>query len=593
MTVVETRELRAAPTRSSAPSPPRWRRRTFVGVLFAGLLAAMLRPGWHTLSDTYPNLGDNVFLSWSISWTGHALVTDPLHLFDANIFFPHALSLAYADNLLVLLPPFALVRAFGGSWALALNLVVIGLLFLSLAATYSLTRWLTGRTDASIFAAISYTFGAFALAHLVHTQLMLLGFFPLAFLLLFRFLERPTVAAAGALGAVNVAMALGALYYVAIYALCFAVILVGYAIARRRTVGRELVRGLLVVGAISLLAIPFLWPYYQLSLTRPLEPSFRLQPEDLLTPAPGSLLYSGLDDRAKDVPARAEHSFFPGFSAMVLAVVGAAVLIVALARRRSADDGATPTVSGARADRQVFLALLAVAGALAVVVAIGPEARGVTMPFRYLHDHAPGFGGIRATSRLAVPGLLALAVLAGTGFASITRRWRPVVAGVVAAALCGFLLLELAAPMAHTTLPSGRATLAVYHALAGRPDGAVVELPVVDITRQSGTDYAYVEAPRMLYSSIDWHPRFNGYSGGLPDDYVSRTKTLNTFPSADAVRMMRRLGIRYAVLHVGRYQGVLQYTKAQVAAILDRLPPGARATRHGNAWLVDLGPTAG
>lgn len=590
MTVVETREERAAPARRSQPSHPRWQRRTLVGVLFAGLLVVMLRPGWHTLSDTYPNLGDNVFLSWSISWTGHALVTDPLHLFDANIFWPHALSLAYADNLLLLLPPFALVRALGGSWALALNLVVIGLLFLSLTATYSLTRWLTDRTDASIIAAISYTFGAFALAHLVHTQLMLLGLFPLAFLLLFRFLERPTIAAAGAVGALNVAMALGALYYVAIYALCFTVIVAGYVIARRRTVGRDLVRGLLVVGAVSLFAIPFLWPYYQLSLTRPLEPDFRLQPEDLLTPAPGSFLYPGLNRRANEVPARAEHSFFPGFSAMVLAAVGSAMLVVALARRRTGEDGATPTISGARADRQVFLALLAVAGAIAVIVAIGPEARGISMPFRYLHDHAPGFGGIRATSRLAVPGLLALAVLAATGFASITRRWRSFVAGVVAAALCGFLLLELAAPMAHTTLPTGRATLAVYRALAERPSGAVVELPVVDITKQSGTDYAYVEAPRMLYSSIDWHPRFNGYSGGLPDDYVTRTQTLNTFPSAAALRLMRQLGIRYAVLHVGRYQGVLQYTKAQVATRLDQLPPGARAARHGNAWLVDLGP---
>ncbi|MEO6468903.1 MAG: hypothetical protein ABIP21_07365, partial [Acidimicrobiia bacterium] len=220
------------------------------------------------------------------------------------------------------------------------------------------------------------------------------------------------------------------------------------------------------------------------------------------------------------------------------------------------------------------------------------EARGVSMPFRYLHDHAPGFGGIRATSRLAMPGLLALAVFAGTGFASIARRWRTVTAGAAAAALGGFLLLELAAPMAHTTLPTDRATLAVYRALSKKPGGAVVELPVVDITRQSGTDYAYVEAPRMLYSSIDWHPRFNGYSGGLPDDYVTETQTLNTFPSASASRLMNRLRIRYAVLHVGKYQGVRQYTKAQVAGILGTLPPGARATRHGNAWLVDLAPTS-
>ena len=591
MTAVEIRD-QLAPARGSTPSDASWPRRTLVGVLFAALLMVMLRPGWHTLSDTYPNLGDPVLLSWSISWTGHALASNPLHLFDANIFWPHHLSLAYADNLMVLLAPFALIRALGGSWALALNLVTIGLLLLSLASTYSLTRWLTGRTDAAIIAAIGYTFNAFTIAHLGHTQLMLLGFFPLAFLLLFRFLERPTLTAACALGAMNVAIALGALYYVAIYVLCFGVILVGYVIVRRRAVGRDMVRGFLVAGAISLLAVPILVPYYQLGLTRPLEPDLRLQPEDLVTPAPGSFLYPGLDSRANGVPARVEHTFFPGFSTMVLAAVGVAMLIVAIVRRRGAEGGATPTTSDVRADRQVFLALLAAAGALGIIVAIGPEARGVSMPFRYLHDHAPGFGGIRATSRLAMPGLLALAVFAGTGFASITRRWRTITAGALAAALCGFLLLELAAPMAHTTLPTDRATLAVYHALSKKSGGAVVELPVVDITRQSGADYAYVEAPRMLYSSIDWHPRFNGYSGGLPDDYVTETQTLNTFPSAGASRLMTRLRIRYAVLHVGQYQGVPQYTEAQVAGILGKLPPGARATRHGSAWLVDLAPTS-
>lgn len=593
MTVVETREQRSVPASGSIPSSSVWRRRALVGALFALLIALMLRPGWHSLTTTYPNLGDDVFLTWSISWTGHALATNPLHFADANIFWPHTNSLAYADNLMVLLAPFALIRAFGGSWALAMNVITLGALFLSLAATYSLTRWLTDRTDASMLAAIAYTFGAFTFAHLGHTQLILLGFFPLAFLLLFRFLERPTIAAAVLLGAMNVAMSIGALYYVAIFGVCVAVIVVGYLIVRRRELGRDLLRGFLVVGAISLVAIPFLMPYYELGLTRTLEPRLRLMPEDLVTPAVGSFLYPGLDERANDMGARTEHTFFPGFSTMALAAVGVVMLIVGLARHRSGLRDATPTPSGARADRQVFLALLAVAGALAILVAIGPEARGISMPFRYLHDHAPGFAGIRATSRLAVPGLLAMAVLAGTGFATITRRWRGIVAGAVAAAVCGFLLLELASPLIHTPLPSDRATLAVYHALTKKPGGAVVELPVIDITKQTGADWAYVEAPRMLYSSIDWHPRFNGYSGGTPDDYLTNTATLNRFPSPAARQTMKKLRIRYAVLHVGRYSGVQQYTKAEVARIIAELPPEVSARRHGDAWLVDLGPSYG
>jgi hypothetical protein len=586
MTVVETREQPTLPARGSTPSASSWRRRALVGVLFAAVLVVMLRPGWHTLSATYPNLGDDVFLTWSISWTGHALVSNPLHLFDANIFWPHSDTLAYADNLMVLLPPFALVRGLGGSWALAMNVVTLGLLLLSLAATYSLTRWLTSRTDASILAAIAYTFGGFTFAHLGHTQLLLLGFFPLAFLLLFRFLERPTIGAAVLVGLAHIAIAMGSLYYVAIYGLSAVVILIGWVIVRRR-LGIDLVRGLVVIGAISLLGIPFLYPYYELGLERPLEPRLRLQPEDFVTPAPGSFLYPGLDERASGDTTRIEHTFFPGFATLALAAVGLAMLGVSLARRSAATRDETITPAGVRADRQVFLALLAVAGAISVLVAIGPQAHGITMPFSYLHDHAPGFAGIRATSRLAVPGLLAIAVLAGTGFASVTRRWRSGVNAALATAVGAFLLLELAVPLVHTTLPTGRSTLAVYHALTKKPDAAVVELPVIDIA--NGADWAYVEAPRMLYSSIDWRPRFNGYSGGFPDGYLTQRATLNTFPSPAALRTMRRLKIRYAVLHVGPYNGVAQYSKRQVAAMLDRLPEGPRAERHGDAWLVDLG----
>jgi hypothetical protein len=87
--------------------------------LFAGLTILMVRPVTHTLAHAFPeNVGDLILYTWSISWAAHALVTNPLNLFDGNIFWPHSLGLAYSDNLRVLLPPFVLVRALGavGLW---------------------------------------------------------------------------------------------------------------------------------------------------------------------------------------------------------------------------------------------------------------------------------------------------------------------------------------------------------------------------------------------------------------------------------------------------------------------------------------------
>lgn len=212
------------------------------------------------------------------------------------------------------------------------------------------------------------------------------------------------------------------------------------------------------------------------------------------------------------------------------------------------------------------------------------------MPFRLFYDHVPGFDGIRVASRLAVAGLLALAVLGALGFGVITRSLRNTAVVVVAtAAVTGFVLLELAAPITHGDLPTDHARVAVYEALKRKPAGAVAELPVADAAL-GGPPWAFVEAPRMIYATIDWKPRFNGYSGDFPDQYLADRQLLNAFPAPDALAAARRLRIRYVVLHLGSTGGFPQLSDDAAAAIIRDLPAGARAERRGRAWLVDLGP---
>ncbi|MCJ7670484.1 MAG: hypothetical protein MUP67_00335, partial [Acidimicrobiia bacterium] len=313
------------PERASRESRPAVRR-VLLSVLFLGLVAFMLQVGSGSMTRTFPNLGDPVLYAWSLSWSAHAAVTQPLHLFDANIFWEHPLSLAYTDNLLVLLPPFALVRALGGSAALGINTLMFGLLTMSLASTYALTRWLTGRTGAAIFAAVAFTFSSYTLSHLSHPQLLLLGLFPLGFWLAFRWLERRRTVDAVLLGIVNVSFFLGALYYAAVWAVCLAIVLCGWVLLARLQVGAGFWRGIAVFGAISLLAVPFLVPYARLDQERALMPEWGLKPADVVTVAPGSNLYPGLDDWSARRSERGEHAYFPGFATLALAVVGASGL---------------------------------------------------------------------------------------------------------------------------------------------------------------------------------------------------------------------------------------------------------------------------
>ena len=121
------RALGGATARSRWAPSPTLHRREVVLVVLAGVLLAVLTT-WplvlHMASRISPDLGDPVRTAWEIAWVGHAMLHNPLHLFDSNAFYPHPLSLAFSDSLLGYGP-----AAFFGSGTVA-ALVRYNLLFL-------------------------------------------------------------------------------------------------------------------------------------------------------------------------------------------------------------------------------------------------------------------------------------------------------------------------------------------------------------------------------------------------------------------------------------------------------------------------------
>ncbi len=78
-----------------------------VAALFAVLSCAMTWPWAASVAHAVPDRGDPYLLSWVLAWDFHAAFRAPLHLFDANIFYPLRHSLAFSNDLLgVFLPLF-------------------------------------------------------------------------------------------------------------------------------------------------------------------------------------------------------------------------------------------------------------------------------------------------------------------------------------------------------------------------------------------------------------------------------------------------------------------------------------------------------
>ena len=109
------------------------------GFTFALTYPLILHPG--TLAYEPAN-GDGQFSVWVVAWVARALLTDPRHVFDANIFFPHRRTLLYSEANLgagVLATP---VYWMTGNPYTAHNVVLLVSFVLAASGMYYLARYL-------------------------------------------------------------------------------------------------------------------------------------------------------------------------------------------------------------------------------------------------------------------------------------------------------------------------------------------------------------------------------------------------------------------------------------------------------------------
>ena len=107
------------------------------------LAVVMTYPLCLHLSSSLPgDIGDPLLNAWIMAWDGHALLTRPAGLFNANIFFPNPNTLAYSEHLLstaLLLLPAQLLT---GEPLAAYNLAFL--------ASFALSGWATFFTSSPI-----------------------------------------------------------------------------------------------------------------------------------------------------------------------------------------------------------------------------------------------------------------------------------------------------------------------------------------------------------------------------------------------------------------------------------------------------------
>lgn len=467
-------------------------------------------PGTYCRNDN----GDAVLNEWIVAWVAHQIVTDPVHLFDANIFYPERRTLAYSEHML----PQALIAApalwNGASPVLAFNLALLaGFVLTGWAMAHVVRKW-TGSWTAGMVAGSLAAFNAHTLTRLGHLQAQHLEFLPLALLALDRLLQTPRVRHALTLAAWFALQALTSGYFL----LFSAVAMVSAAAVRpAEWVGRHARKTvpllLLAAGVAGLVLLPFLLPYWwvreEQGLVRNIGEvaSYSAIPTDYL--ATGSLLHA----KWWSQPFFRGDALFPGVTAILL-VLTALVTGVAVKDRRARM-------------------------CLAVTVACACLSFGVNFPpYPWLFRHVPLFDGLRAVIRFGHVALLAFAAVAGFGaswwLARVASRRTKL--AVAAAMIVAVNVEAWRGPLwyfQYQGIPR------IYKSLASAPNAVVAHFPM------SGQ---VLNARYMLASTLHWKPMLNGYSGYVPRSYGERLQRLGGFPDAAAVEYLRSAGVTHVVV---------------------------------------------
>ena len=536
-----------------------------------------------TLFSTYPRAlhlvdgvehfgGDPLEHAWMLAWDLRQLTTDPLRLFDSNIFYPFPRTLTWHPNTLASALLASPILFLCGNPILAYNLLILVSFTLSSFGIYLLVTHLTGNRWAGVIAGLIFGFCPYRFAHLGHLNLMTTEWMPFTLLYLHKFMQTKAKQHLGLLVLFFNLQAQSDYYYAVFLALSTGLFIAVYLMLQRSLRSRALfLRLALFVLATAAISLPLAKPYFdtsqKLGLERPLEEVkwYGAFFTDYVTAPTSNWLYGRIArSRAEADPYLnlTEHSLFPGFLAIGLALFG--VLTMLLSTGSLTSDLLIGRGKG-KTIPFLYLCLLV----MAFILSLGTGGQfsksrlSLYLPYHWLYNYVPGFRLFRVPARFGVLVVLALSVLAGFGVSSLWRRIErcspAAEPGVVKKegiktslwlVMVSLVAIEyISVPMKLELAPHGPRVPEVYHWLASQEgELAVVELPLYTLTREH-----WFEARRVYYSTYHWKNLVNGYGGFYPDLYFQIARKLEEFPSIRSLELLQGLGVDYIILHQAEF----------------------------------------
>jgi hypothetical protein len=511
-----------------------------VSLLYAALTALMAFPfSVHPGSLVLADAPDTHLYLWTLAWDVHALTTNPLHIFDANIYHPYSNTLAYSENLIGSAFFAAPIIWMTGDLVLAMNLVALLSCVLCGVGAYVLARQLGFRPVSAFLSGIVFAFAPPRFFRMGQLHMTAVQWVPFALAYLHAYFDRgrprdlrlfTLFFSLQALTSGHGAVFLGfsALLLTA-YRLAF-----GEPLAIVRRIRDFGVSGAYLLAPAIWVVLPYQMAQRDAGLKRSLTDEWVPAIQSFVASPSRVHVYLQSFVSSESINAAADAFLFPGFVPVLLA------LTLCLPQRR---PDQRPLRVRLRHSAVVFYTLLALASAW---IFLRPP-WGLWPLIYWL----PGFNFIREPSRFMIVVMLALSVLAAAGFerlsSGLTAR-RQLASAVLVAAL----LLGEYASLPFAGLPYTLNIPAVDRWLDTLPRPFVVaELPVPGSGNLGALERQQTRS--MLHSTAHWQKTIHGYSGLRRPLHDELYRDLASFPDEQSLLDLRRVGVTHVVIHGADY----------------------------------------
>ena len=532
---------------------------TVVSVIALVIAVIMTWPAAYHPSTTIPaDIWDPTLQAWQVAWAGHAVLTDPLHVFNSNSFYPDAYSYAFSDTLFGYFP-FGLIGSGPSAALVRYNILFILLHGLAFVGAYALARQLgTGRTAAAV-AGAALAYAPWRWAQAGHMHVLSVGGIALSLAMLarghgFSFTRgyrpektRPGWAVAGwcvAAWQISLGFGIGLPFAYVLVAITL-VSVVRWLLRRRPPFGRRLLIadgiGVVVFGLVGLfMGLPYLHVLQQhpeaqrtIEDVKVFSPNIRA----FITAPSQSLPWGAAHEAARaTMIAPAETSLLPGFILYGLAAAGLLFSVWSVRTR-----------------------LWLLAGVIgSVILAMGTQFFGGTYTYVQLYNHLPFFSSSRTPGRLVIWTTLFLAILAAGAVGALVRR--------------SYELAAERAPGRPNALMRLATLLPVLLVLAEGTNWGRLDHPVVPAQPAA---MRTVEGPLlvlpsdqlqdenvMIWSTTKFQKMVNGGSGFQPNDQSNTRQVVRSFPDGPSVDYLRQLGVRTVVVLKAQAAGSADYARA-------------------------------